>query len=670
MLSMSAYGGRHIHLDFHTSEQIEGVASMFDPDAFAETLKCAHVDSVTLFSRGHHGMLYYDSKLFPEAVHPHLGDRRLLEHQAEACHRRGIDVNLYTTVCWDKRVADLHPEWICIDEDGALQDYKKTKYFEAGFYKNLCVNTGYRDFLKAQFGEVIRTIAAEGVWFDAAFITECCCSTCIGKMRALGLDPKNPEDRARFSLITYKDFVEDMSAFVRAVNPSFNIFYNKGHVGVREKPVQDAYTYYAFESLPGGEWGYMDFPICAKYNRNFGKECLGMTGRFYTERGDFHSFRNKEALEFECYNMLANGCKCIIGDQMHPSGVLNPYMYEQIGELYGDIERKEPWCRGIRPVVEAAIFTEEEFHDKAGAGVIPKATEGAARLLMELSVQFDLIDSQSDLGKYRLLILPDTIPASEALKEKLDAFAARGGKLIASFRAGLDEHGKAFRTNLGALYKGEAPFSPDFIIPRGAIGEGMPESEHVMYMRGALVEAAPGGEVLLPAIEPVFNRTWEHFCSHLHSPSSGKASYPAVIQSAAGLYFIHPIFAQYQTSAVPWVKKLVRNAIRMLMPGPLMAHDGPTSLITNIMAQDAENRWVVHLLHYMPERKCATLDIIDNRYPLSGLSVWMTVPKQVVRVRLAPEGADLAFEMDGNALRFKVPEINGHRMLTVEFGTD
>ena len=131
-------GGRHIHLDFHTSELIGGVASKFDPDAFAETLKRAHVDSVTLFSRCHHGMLYYDSKLFPESVHPHLCDRKLLEHQAEACHRRGIDVNLYTTVCWDKRVADSHPEWICIDEDGALQDYKKAKYFEAGFYKNLC----------------------------------------------------------------------------------------------------------------------------------------------------------------------------------------------------------------------------------------------------------------------------------------------------------------------------------------------------------------------------------------------------------------------------------------------------------------------------------------------------------------------------------------------------
>jgi hypothetical protein len=278
---------------------------------------------------------------------------------------------------------------------------------------------------------------------------------------------------------------------------------------------------------------------------------------------------------------------------------------------------------------------------------------------MELSVQFDLIDSQSDLGKYRLLILPDTIPASEALKEKLDAFAARGGKLIASFRAGLDEHGKAFRTNLGALYKGEAPFSPDFILPRGAFGEGMPESEHVMYLRGALGEAAPGGEVLLPAIEPVFNRTWEHFCSHLHSPSSGKASYPAVIQSAAGLYFIHPIFAQYQTSAVPWVKKLVRNAIRMLMPGRLMAHDGPTSLITNIMAQDAENRWVVHLLHYMPERKCATLDIIDNRYPLSGLSVWMTVPKQVVRVRLAPEGRIWRLKWTGTRCASRCPRSTG-----------
>ena len=49
---------RQIHLDFHTSEAIEGVCSEFDAEEFAQTLADAHVNSITLFSCGHHGNLY------------------------------------------------------------------------------------------------------------------------------------------------------------------------------------------------------------------------------------------------------------------------------------------------------------------------------------------------------------------------------------------------------------------------------------------------------------------------------------------------------------------------------------------------------------------------------------------------------------------------------------
>ena len=48
---------RQIHLDFHTSEAIEGVCSEFDAEEFAQTLADAHVNSITLFSCGHHGMI-------------------------------------------------------------------------------------------------------------------------------------------------------------------------------------------------------------------------------------------------------------------------------------------------------------------------------------------------------------------------------------------------------------------------------------------------------------------------------------------------------------------------------------------------------------------------------------------------------------------------------------
>jgi hypothetical protein len=41
---------RQVHLDFHTPGDIRDVGVDFDADAFAETVRAAHIDSVTVFS--------------------------------------------------------------------------------------------------------------------------------------------------------------------------------------------------------------------------------------------------------------------------------------------------------------------------------------------------------------------------------------------------------------------------------------------------------------------------------------------------------------------------------------------------------------------------------------------------------------------------------------------
>jgi hypothetical protein len=50
---------RQVHLDFHTAGQIPGVGADWDSEAFVETLRRAHVNSINLFARGHHGYVYY-----------------------------------------------------------------------------------------------------------------------------------------------------------------------------------------------------------------------------------------------------------------------------------------------------------------------------------------------------------------------------------------------------------------------------------------------------------------------------------------------------------------------------------------------------------------------------------------------------------------------------------
>ncbi len=246
-------------------------------------------------------------------------------------------------------------------------------------------------------------------------------------MEAEGLDPSDIDVRRRYGLASLNRFKLEMTRFVRQFNDDCTIFYNAGHIGARHRAVMDAYTHWELESLPSGGWGYLHFPIAQRYARTLGPDSMGMTGKFHTSWGDFHSFKNQPALAFECFNMLALNAKCSIGDQLHPSGKIDPYVYDLIGSVYSEVARKEPWCKGAQPVTEIGVFTPEEYTYHSGHGDMPASIMGATRMLEEGAYQFDIIDSQADLSRYKVLILPDEIPVSAD-------FASQAGRLPGSGR--------------------------------------------------------------------------------------------------------------------------------------------------------------------------------------------------------------------------------------------
>ncbi len=484
---------RQVHLDFHTSADVPDVAAQFDPDEFADTLKRAHVSSVTCFARCHHGYIYYDTRKNPERKHPHLARPRLLEEQIEACHKRDIRVPIYTTIQWDAFSADAHPEWRQVTETGALQG---TPPYEPGFYRFLCLNPGspYLEFLRGHLDDVFACVPVDGLFLDITHARECSCPLCRRDMLAKGLDPAKAVDRQAFGRETLARFVADTTAHIRAKSKDCTIFYNGGHVNPDVRPNLDGYSHLELESLPSGGWGYLHFPMTMRYARNLGVDCLGMTGKFHTSWGDFQSYKNEAALQFEVFDMLSLGAKCSIGDQLPPQGRLDPATYALIGSVYGEVEKKEPWCRDARALSDIAVLSPEEFQ----VGRQNPSALGLVRILQEGQHQFDIVDSTSDLGSYRLVILPDFIPLSPALAAKVDAYIAKGGAVLATYKSGLNEAGDAFATSvLGVRYKGDAPFSPDFLVPRGTLAAGLPGAEYVVYKKGLEVEPLPGSEVLV-----------------------------------------------------------------------------------------------------------------------------------------------------------------------------
>lgn len=674
---------REIHLDFHTNETIKNIGERFAPDEFVRTLKDAHVNSVTLFARCHHGMIYYDSQKNPERVHPNLVNKNLLKDQIEACHREGIRTPIYTTVQWDYYTSQRHREWLCFDENGQSvgESGNRQLPFDAGFYETLCLNTGYREFLKDHVEEILDTFGGgDGIFLDIVFPVPCACPACRKLMEQRGYNPLSRRDRLEFSKETINKWQQEMTEFIHSKSENAAVFYNRGHVGTDQRRNGESYTHYELESLPSGIWGYLHFPSTVRYARNLGKEYLAQTGKFHTMWGDFHSYKNQAALEFECFHMLAMGAKCLIGDQLNPDGRLSPAVYDLVGKVYAQVEAKEEWCDDIVPVTEIGVFTAEEFVG-ASNDSLPKSLQGAVRMLQECAFQFDVVDTQSEFAKYRLLILPDEIPVDQAFAEKLKTYMENGGKVICTCKSGLKPDGSSFALDLGITKSEEQPvdvYGKDvtgkvydrgdycqYILPGDRIGRELPKDYHVMYTRGVNIEAAADADVLVNAYASVFDRDYRHFCSHRQSPCSGEVAQPAVVQKGNGIYFSHPVFSQYQYNAPLWCKKMMRDAVCMLLQEPVITHSGPSALITTVNDQPAKSRRIVHLLHYIPERRCEAIDVIEDVVPVYNIRCSVKVPAGVKGVYCQPQNIPLEYKSEDGRVILNVPEVNGHQIVEI-----
>jgi hypothetical protein len=670
---------RQIHLDYHIPADIPDLAVDFDAEKFADTIVAAHIDSVTCFARCHNGWLYYESSRFPERVHPQLKHRNLLGEQIDVLHSRGVRAPIYITVQWDHFTAQRHLDWCVVRPDGCIDGNGP---LEPGFYRFLCLNHDpYIEFLQEHVREVLEMFPTDGIFFDILWTRECVCDLCKGDMLRKGLNPFNEIDRKKHATEVMNRFLLEMSDFVRSINPDCSIYYNSGDIRPGNRSQSPAFSHFEFDALPSGSCGgYLAFPTIARFARNLGRPCMGMTGKFHRGWGDVHSLKNQAALEYECFQLLALSCRCSVGDQMHPNGVLENPTYELIGKVYAEVEKKEPWCRDAKPLTDIALLSAEEF------GPWQSSVSGMVRMLTEGGHQFDIIDSKMNFKPFKVIILPDYVTINPILADKLREYIKTGGSVLASFESGVAPDNRIITfPELGIRSLGPGVLAPDgkpargrlfsehwdwcdtthadFIRPRQEISADVPAGDMVMYTKAVEVEAITGSTVLADVILPYYDRTFEHFTSHQQSPTSGRIGSAGVVQNGNVIYFAHAIGALYTEFAPRWVRTIFLNALARLLPSPLLRHNGPSAMETAIHQQDG--RRVVHLLYYVPERRTSRFEIVEDVIPLYNIKISLREDTPVTQVRLVPECTELEFTREDDRLVVTVPVIRGHAMLEI-----
>lgn len=654
---MKPVGFRDIHLDFHTHGDIPEVGADFDPEEFARTFRAAHVDSVCVFARCHHGYCYYPTRV--GTPHPHLTRPDLLGDMVRALRAANISVGVYTTVVWDELTWQNHPEWRVVKPDG-----KFTTDGGPG-WKWLCMNTPYADWLEAHTREFLEQNVYDRVIFDIVmpWSEGCVCDCCLAGMRVEDLDPADADARRVYAQRVRSRFIERFAALVAEYDPEAPCFFNRpwplsSHPEMTVRRDLDHYGYLLIESLPSGGWGYNHFPLLASYFGWRGKDICSHTGRFQRSWGDFGGLKSDVALQYECLRMAAWGIKCGIGDQLHPRGRLEPATYRLIGRAYGLVERLEPWTRDTVNAAEVGIMV--------GAGTGPDGLtdadttpeEGAMRMLLELGVPFLTIDTEDPLDSLQVLILPDRLSVNAALAKRLRAFWEGGGRLIASYRAGLEPDGHCFALpEWPARWRGDGDFTAHYLRPLVAAGPGLEDYDYCVYGRGARIAAVDGAAVLALGVDPYFERRPQHFCSHAQTPPTGAPSGPAAVERGGMVYFADPLFRLYRETGHRVYKTLVANALARLYPRPLVRHRLPSTAELTVRKQGPKT--IVHLLHYVPQRRAA-IDLVEDVIPLYDVTLAVRLEQRPTAVTLVPDEQPLVCDWSDGYATVTIPVVPGH----------
>ncbi len=648
---------RQVHLDFHTSGKIPGIGADFSKEQFQEALKLGHVDSITVFSKCHHGWAYHPSEA--NVMHPGLSFD-LLGAQLEACKEINVNAPVYISAGFDEKELLNHPEWFNVSPDGV-----ETATYSKAHYHLTCYNTPYLDTLCAQVEEVMARYNPCGIFLDISAPRMCVCASCVKSMLEKGMDPDNGDDIRRHGEMVYAEYCRRIEASVRKYSKTATIFHNAGHISHGRRDIAGFDTHLELESLPTGGWGYDHFPMSAAYVRTLKKDFLGMTGKFHISWGEFGGFKHPNALIYETGLSAACGACCSVGDQLHPRGEMNLSTYKLIGAGYAELEKKEPWCRDAVNYADIAILSSEAWAGAANrdsdAGL---PMTGANRILLEKKHLFDIIDLEQPLDGYKLLILPDIIKINADLKQRIDAFLAKGGKLLLTGESGVYEDKDEFAFDTGAEYLGKSKFDVTYMIPEYPCTNG--KTAYVMYEKSHDIKVTDG-KVFAERNNPYFNRQPFYFSSHRHTPNDPADLCDGAVLNGNIAYIGWNVFTDYARYGELHAKELVSYALDSLLTDRRVMAALPDRGIVTVTNQQKENRDIVHLLFAHTTVRGRNIEVIEDAVPLYDTKVSLLAKATPKSVKLVPQNDSIPFIVEHGRVEFTVPKFALHQMVAVEY---
>ena len=468
-----------------------------------------------------------------------------------------------------------------------------------------------------------------------------------------GLDYAKEEYRKKHARMVLATYYRRINEAARSVKPDIEIFHNSGNIPRGRTDMMEVNSRFELESLPTGIWGYDHFPASLTYLRHKGKDCIGMTGKFHGTWGDFGSYKYFDALKYEACQSLALGAGICVGDQMHPAGILDEYTYRNIANAFSYYELLEKYNTGAF-YAEVGVLSQDIVKNE----FIQQGDTGACRILLEEKILFDVIDVSDISDRYKVIILPDTVELDDNSYGALRRYVDSGGKLLASGRSGL--YNGRFAFDLGAKFVGRDELQPAYFVPRYQAGR-FKDEPLVIYEASYAAEST--GSVLSDKLLPYFNRTEEHFCSHMQTPCDYSRRYVGITEGAHGIWIGAEIFTDYAKSGSMNDKQLVAPLLDRLLGGRTVTTNLPSQAKVSLL--ETEEGTVMHAFFANTIKRGSGVEVIEDIVPLERIKVSLNLGREAHKVTLLPQNVDIPYENGNGTVAFTIPEMKIHQAVKI-----
>ena len=694
-----------------------------DPADMVRRLHRAGVQALYVHAKDNQGNCYYDTAYGHK--HSAIGDRDLMREFSVACRAVGMTVLYYVQTSRERRGA-LVATYAARNADGSAVIRTSPAQMLPAKEEGpvICLIGPAREYIKNVVRELAENYDFDGYWLDGfgwfGRTMICYCETCRGlyrEDRGAELPPRvDKGDEAfrqyyRWRQTMNRRALHEIIAAIRAVNAELTVTHNGSGFQVwADGFANDADDYltreFHYQEGYGGLALWCRMQDAFTPDRPYEIE----TWRFFNTGGNgaptgdadqhaapavsgpgtAHMVRDYQVkpvpmLFSEMATITANGGFVQYYDQVRPDGRLDQLSLDRMQAAFDQVREREPWlpdaAAGQRRVHYADLVWSKRTQDFAPAAHgqgHAAGLEGAHEALLASRVLHGVVTerrvAEAAIGTPSVLVLPNLVCMDDAVADRLRAFVAAGGGLVATYRTSLADAMGRPRGNFlladlfGCDYLEPMPFTYSFMRYDDAgpltagLELGWPISLwHNLQLKVALRAGAEGHGAI---VNPVRGMMMGH-------PPQETTPYPAAVTNRYGagrvLYFPQPLARAYHDYGHPDFRTLLDNGVRWAAgEAPPVEVACPETVEAVLWEASAEAQGgacrYLHLINRTPGGPVRTkASVISEEIPVFELEVRTRFP--VSRALMQPAGQELAVTSGDGGARFVVPRVDIHAIV-------